>query len=50
MDRVPNGKYKATETYVVIDANSDSVTEGNRTFSLHDIVLLFMDSENSSSL
>jgi hypothetical protein len=44
MDRVPNGKYKTTRTYVVIDSDSDSVTEGNRAFSLHDIVLLFMDS------
>jgi hypothetical protein len=43
MDRVPNGKYKATGTYVVIDSDSDSDAEGNRAFSLHDIVLSFMD-------
>jgi hypothetical protein len=44
MDRVPNGKYKATGTYVVINSDSNSVTEGNRAFSRHAIVLLFMES------
>jgi hypothetical protein len=44
MDRVPNGNFKATGTYVVIDSDSDSDAEGNRAFSLHDIVLSFMDS------
>jgi hypothetical protein len=42
MDGVPNGKYKASATYVVLDSSdSDSDSEGNNAFSLLDIVLSF---------